>query len=116
MALQYATSSSESNQIKGDAIYEAKETLESASTGNTILLPDGTGRFRKILVAFILTAGGGKFQFTYSNRADVIAGDAVWFDSADGAVVASITDELYHVSAIRQINTSGTTTLEIRWV
>ena len=116
MALRYGTGSVESNRNKGSAIYESAETLSAPADGDTILLPDESGRMDSVMVSLVVTAGGGKVQYTISNRADVIAGNAVWYDWDAGAVVANTTDVMYHVSAVRQVNTSGTTKLEVRWI
>ena len=116
MALQYATGSVESNPRKGEAIYETKETLAAPANGNTLLLPDETGSYESVLISLVVTAGTGKVQFTLSNRNDVIAGNAVWYDWDDGVVSGNTNDVLFHASAFRQVNASGTTTIEIRWV
>ena len=116
MALKYATVSAETNKIKGSAIYEAEETKSSPGAGDTFLLENESGGFRTILVSLLVTAGTGKIQYAISSRSKVLAGTATWFDWSSGVVSANTNDTLYHVSAIRQVNFSGTTVLEARWV
>ena len=117
MALKYATASVETNKEKGSSIYESKETISSPGTGDDMLLPDQCGRFDTVLVMLSVSGGGtGKVQYTLSNRAQVIAGSAVWKDWDAGIVSSNTDDALYHVSAIRLVNTAGTTILEARWI
>jgi hypothetical protein len=117
MALKYATSSAETNQVTGSSIYESKDTLSAPGTGPDILLPDEAGRFDSVLVMLSVSGGGtGKVQYTLSNRAQVIAGTAVWKDWDAGSVATNTDDALYHVSAVRLVNTAGTTVLEVKWV
>ena len=117
MALQYGTVSAETSFISGDAIYESKETLSAPGTGKDIILPDNTGHFDSVLVSLIVSGGGqGKIQYSLSNRADIIAGTANWFDWDLGSVNTNENDVLYHVSGVRLVNSAGTTVIEVRWV
>ncbi|MEJ2248030.1 MAG: hypothetical protein P8Y70_00035 [Candidatus Lokiarchaeota archaeon] len=117
MALLYATVSPETNYTKGNSIYEHSVTLSSPGTSDDILLHDNTGRHENVIAGLSVSGGGqGKVQFTFSTRANVIAGTAVWFDWDSGSVNANTYEKLPHVSAIRLVNTAGTTVLEVRWV
>ena len=114
MALQYLTVSPESNQSKGEVVLESVQELDAAANGNTILAADQIGRMKTILLSLIVTAGSGKIQYTISNRADVIAGNEVWYDWNAGVVIANTTDVLFFVSAVRVVNVTGTTKIEVR--
>ena len=84
-------------------VWEAKETLTEAGYGEAIYLPGGDLSY----VAHQLT-GDGYVQVTVYPKADIEADTAEWIDVGD--------DELINPSdtAIRQVNSSGTTVLCVR--
>ena len=92
--------------------YYFKEKLLSASNGEWVLIPNGVEMISIILAA---PAGGGKIQVT--NDYAAVAASTTPEDLLDwdnGAI--SNTTESSRVSpvyAIRQVNTSGTTTMTI---
>lgn len=88
-------------------IREFSQTLSIVGNGNSILVPKG---MQTVLISLKVTAGEGKVQFTMSSIAEVNAETAVWEDWDAGSVTAALTsDILYPITAIRSVNTSGTT-------
>lgn len=114
MALRYLKLSDETNALNGECIYEEIETLSTPGTGDVFLLPDGSGKIDGLLVNLIISSGSGKVQYSLSTREKIIADNAVWKDWDSGVITATTDDVFYPVSAIRQVNISGITTIEVR--
>lgn len=86
--------------------------LDSAGNGVSILIPT---QIQNISVALILGGSStGKVQTTISPLQDVLDDTAIWFDWDAGVVSASTVDVAKPVTAIRQVNASGTTQLLMR--
>ena len=83
--------------------YYYKQTLIAAGNGEAIRIPGGD--IRSVAYQF---DGTGSVQVTGYPIADILADTAVWVTVLEGdAINPSIT-------AIRQVNTSGTTVLNVR--
>lgn len=114
MALQYLTASAETNKTKGSAIWEGENSKATPGNGNTFLLIDLAGKVESWLVSLVVTSGTGKVQYTNSIRSKVLAGTAIWYDWNDGVVAANTNDVFFNVSAVRLVNVTGTTLIEVR--
>lgn len=82
-----------------------------AANGVSVLVPNN---IKSIQTTLIISAGSGKIQTTTSSVAKVIAGTATWFDWIKGVIAATDQDSCKPVAAIRQVNISGTTTMQLR--
>src|SRR4030042_1917418 len=93
------------NDLKG---WEYEDVLESPGNGDTVIIPDMVNSVNAVLE---ITAGEGKIQSTKSKLEDVLVdNNVVWIDWVLGSVIATAEDEhTGRVTAIRQVNTSGTT-------
>lgn len=95
-------------------IYFYRESIATPSNGNPIIIPDDV---RELLVRFIPTAGSGSIETSVSSI-DSIKGvsgapTAVW-NPWDAGTVAALTDDTgRRVNAVRLVNTSGTTVIEM---
>lgn len=114
MSIVYLESNTETNKSKGESVWEYKETKTTSGNGNIIMLPNETGKYDSVMCSLIISSGTGKIQTTISNRADIIAGIANWIDWDYGAVSSTTTDVFFQVAAVRQVNSSGTTKIEVR--
>lgn len=93
--------------------FEYTETIADGANGDTVLLPGIPGD-KKITCTIIAGANTGKFQFTTSSDAAVLAGTCTWIDWPKGAVTGTDYDLLEGpVSAVRGVSTSGEITIEI---
>lgn len=100
---------------KGAALgYEYAETIASGENGDTIrIFPLGPGN-AQVTCRVIAGANTGKFQFTTSPDANVIAGSAVWSDWAHGTVTGTDWDVLLsQVTALRGVSVSGEVKIEV---
>jgi hypothetical protein len=113
MAVAYMTSVNISNyNTKLDDIgWEYNDTLATPGNGSSVINPDNV---KIISVTLQITAGQGKVQATTSLLSDVLADTAVWVDWDAGNVTATTQDTANPVTAIRQVNTSGTTKMMVR--
>lgn len=116
MAIQYLTANDHTNKSKGEAIFEASQTLSSGTNGNSLLLPDESGTIDSILVSLIISSGSGKIQTTVSSLDNVKASSANWVDWDYGTVTTTTADVFYNVTAVRGVRTTGTVTIEVRAV
>lgn len=115
MALKYLELTAETNNYKGECVYQEWEKLSEPGDGNIFLLPDNAGKVESYLVNLIPSPGSsGLIEYSLSNREDIIAGNGIWKTWDSGIVTTTTDDVLFPVSAIRQVNISGTTTLELR--
>ena len=91
--------------------WEYADSLNSASNGDTVIIPDNV---RFVSVALLITAGSGYVEATISKLADVLAGTGVWVVWDKGTITSSAQDSCIPVTALRQVNVSGTTKLQLR--
>jgi hypothetical protein len=113
MAITKMTRGSKSSYT--EAFYEFSETLTSAANGDTYYC-DEPGQFTQLTVTYTISAGSGYIQTTTSKYDDVIAGNAKWLTWDFGTVTATTGVVFANVTAIRQVNVSGSTTIEGRLV
>jgi hypothetical protein len=86
--------------------------LSSAGNGGSVLIPT---QVQNIAVALVVGGSStGKVQTTVSPLADVESDNAVWLDWDAGVVSTNTADVAKPVTAIRQVNVSGTTQLLMR--
>lgn len=86
--------------------------LSSAGNGVSVLIPT---QVQNISVALVLGGSStGKVQTTISPLEDVINDIAIWIDWDAGVVSETTADVAKPVTAIRQVNASGTTQLLMR--
>ena len=94
--------------------YEYAETIADGVNGDTIrVFPMGPGNAR-VTCRIIAGAGTGKFQFTTSPDANVIADTAVWSDWAKGDITGTDWDVLLsQVTGLRGVSVSGEVKIEV---
>lgn len=86
--------------------------LSSPGNGVSVLVPT---QVQSISVALILGgSSSGKVQSTLSPIEDVINDTAIWLDWSAGIVSFTTADVAKPVTAIRQVNISGTTQILMR--
>ena len=90
------------------------EELSAPGNGEWILIPIRNNGSREAAVTLSGTASwSGKVQGTNSTREDVIAGNAVAVDWPNGEISSVTNRVLFNFTAVRQVNVSGTTKLEV---
>ncbi len=92
--------------------YHAEEELTGALTGKWFLVPSNIGVISAVL--FIATTGNAKLQTTNSSDEDVKADNADAVDWPSGSVTSTTTDSVRAVTAIRLVNASGTSKIQLR--
>ena len=96
----------------GTPAYEYSDTpIAAPGNGDAVLIPASV---RQISVTLKVTAGSGKVQTSTSTVEAVVAGTADWVDWDHGVAIATLTDVCSPVTAIRQVNASGTTQIQMR--
>lgn len=90
-------------QFALERAYYYKQTLTAAGNGEAIRIPSGDISS----IAYQLD-GDGSVQVTAYPAADILADTAVWSTLADGDTVNPA------ITAIRQVNSTGTTVLNVR--
>lgn len=95
---------------KGINSWEYTDSLSGAGDGAYVLIPNW---IRSVCVGLIISSGTGSIQFTLSSKAKVEAGTANWVTWDYGTVATTTTDVFYPCTAIRQVNATGTTVLEV---
>lgn len=96
------------NSEEFEKSYYYEESKNSAGNGIWILKPNGTNG---IGITLEVTAGSGKVQATNSSIDKIIASQEVSYDWPDGTVTGTTVSEVTQVTAIRQVNYTGTTKL-----
>ena len=94
-----------------ERVSEYKEILTSPGAGDYILVPAGVNQ---IAACLSFTAGSGRLETTVSKKADVIADTAIWVAWPHGDVSVDTQDVCSPVAAIRQVNVSGISKMELR--
>lgn len=86
--------------------------LSSAGNGPSVIIPT---QIRTVSVRLLVSgSSSGNVQYSLSTLAEVLADTAIWQEWDSGVVTAHTTDTANPVTAIRQVNVSGTTQLELR--
>lgn len=94
--------------------FEYTETIQSGQTGNDVHVFPLGHKGGKITCTMIAGAGSGKFQYTTSLDAQVVADTAVWKDWPKGSVTGTESDALLsQVTGLRGVSSSGEITIEI---
>ena len=94
------------------AAWEYDEELTVPSNGKALIIPT---TIKGISVTLKITDGSGKIQSTVSSLDKVLAEtDVEWVDWDSGEIAGTTSDVSAPVTAIRQVNTSGTTRLLLR--
>jgi hypothetical protein len=102
------------NNYLGGFAYNSTEELTEAGNGKWFILPK---RVKSCAIGLIITGGSGKVQFTQALesvvKADTVPAGEI-FDWPKGVITASDQDRLLdRVTAIRQVNVTGTTKIQI---
>lgn len=94
--------------------YEYAETIADGENGDTVhLTPFGLNKTR-LSCKVITGANTGKFQFTTSPDASVIAGTAVWSDWPKGEIIGTDWDVLTApATGVRGVSVSGEVKIEV---
>jgi len=93
--------------------WEYTETLASPGNGVSIIIPAGCNNISVTL--WCDAASSGKVQTSNSLLGTVKAGTSeVWVDWTLGTVSTTSQDSCVPVTAIRHVNVSGTTKIEVR--
>lgn len=92
--------------------YEYTETIADGENGDTVLIPPGA--YRDLTCRIIAGANTGKFQFTTSGDASVLAGTCTWSDWPKGTVTGTDYDIIEGpITGLRGVSVSGEITIEI---
>lgn len=91
--------------------WEYKDELSAPANGDSVLIPTTV---KSVAVTLEVSGGTGKVQATTSPISDVQNDTAVWIDWNAGEVAATTQDGIIPATAIRQVNTAGTTRLLVR--
>jgi hypothetical protein len=93
--------------------FEYSETIADGANGDTVLLP-GISDSERVTCTIIAGANTGKFQFTTSSDAAVLADTCTWIDWPKGTVTGTEYDLLLGpVTAVRGVSVSGEINIEI---
>lgn len=93
--------------------FEYTETIADGANGDSVLLP-GIADAERVTCTIIAGANTGKFQFTTSSDAAVLAGTCTWIDWPKGTVTGTEYDLLLGpVTAVRGVSVSGEINIEI---
>lgn len=110
MSFAYWNTKAPTNSESQQYGWQISEVLSAPANGNSYITPNGCD-----IIGFTLeiaAASSAKMQITFSSVEDIQANSAVWVDHPSGVVAVSLTDTIdSSVSAIRQVNVSGTSTL-----
>ena len=87
-----------------------QETLTSPGNGKWILKPNGTDG---IGVTLVISSGVGKVQATTDSIDNIIADTATAVDWDLGTVSGTNQDSCVQLTAVRQVNISGTTIIKV---
>lgn len=91
--------------------YEYNGTLTAAGNGEWVLIPNAIG---SITIILEVTAGSGYVEVTNDTVYEVKQNTAVGLGWDDGTVTQTTQSVVLPVTAIRQVNVTGTTTLKLR--
>jgi hypothetical protein len=92
--------------------FEYDETLDAPGNGKYILIP---ANIKGVSVTLGLDAAStGKVQASTSTIYDIKDDNAIWVDWDYGIVSSTSQDYMLPATAIRQVNLSGSTKLELR--
>jgi hypothetical protein len=97
---------------KDELAWEIRDELSASGNGNTILVPDGIDG---IAISVEPTTAQAKFQYTMSTLAEVLSGNAVWYDSDTGLSSVNYNDVIFPCTAIRLVQSgAGSSILNAR--
>ena len=91
--------------------YEHSDTVAAPGNGNSVIVPADV---KGISVTLKITGGQAKVQTTTDTIANVLDDSAEWVDWDAGDVATTTQDYAVPVTAIRQVNASGTSVLQLR--
>jgi hypothetical protein len=91
--------------------WEYKDELSSSGNGDSVIIPVNVAN---IAISYEVDSGEGKIQYTMSTIEEIEAGSALWHNWDSGDVTSNSEEFFKPVSAVRQVNASGTTTMRIR--
>lgn len=113
MSVIYLVANNQSNIEKGKPVYEKSVVVGNGETSDPIIAPDESGPVEYWQIGIVTGGNTGRFEFTLSPRADVIAGNALWRSSDAGNVSTDSTDSLTPVQGVRAVSVSGPITIEV---
>jgi len=94
--------------------YEYSATILDGVTGPSVIIPPGGYEGGCVTCTLIAGANTGKFQFSTSPDADVVADTATWQDWPDGNKTGSNSDAIVApVTAVRGVSVSGDIAIEV---
>jgi hypothetical protein len=99
------------NSAKDSFAWEVFEQLDAPGNGMWHLVPSGC---QSIQIMLFPIEGSGKIQITMDRVNNVKNGIACFVDWDNGIVDSTTTEAVMPVTAIRQVNVSGTTKLTMR--
>jgi len=91
--------------------YQQSLSITGATTSDDVILPAGGSHGFSFT-----TTGAGTIKVSMSSVQDITAGNGVWFDNdivGGPALSAATIGKFTAVSAIRIVNASGTSTIEV---
>ena len=91
--------------------WEYKDELTAPANGDSVIIPTTV---KSVAVTLEVSAGTGKVQATTSLLSEVENDTAVWVDWDAGEVAVTTQDGVAPVTAIRQVNATGTTRFIVR--
>ena len=97
------------NDEKSEKAWFHEEELSSPGNGAWILKPNGTSGMG---VTLSISSGSGKVQATTDSIDKVINDTAEGVDWDLGTVSGTVQDTAIQLTAVRQVNISGTTTIK----
>jgi len=94
--------------------YEYSAQILDGVTGPSIIVPPTGSEGARVTCTIIPGASTGKFQFTTSPDADVLADTAIWQDWPNGNTTSTFSDSLLApVTAVRGVSVSGNIDIEV---
>lgn len=101
------------NSAKDSYAWEVREQLDEPGEGVWFLIPSGCESIQ-LMLAPLDGDGSGKIQITMDKVNSVKYDDPCYIDWDNGIVTETTIEALMPVTAIRQVNVSGSTILTMR--
>jgi len=119
---QQLTIGSDSNEIKGEPVYNGSASLSTTNGvwvySDPIVVPEGIGKFEHWLISLRASSSNvsAKMMYSISPRDQILQGGANWDDWDAGLVTQNTTDMIGPVKAVMLAANDGDVFVEVRLI